>query len=489
MKSKLGKWAAAYLAAVAVMVAAWAANEAKETKFLGGYGAGGTTVNANVQTQDLQTADDVSVGDDLTVGDDVDISGGLAVTGATGLTGLLSFDDAIATGNVQVLGSLAVDTLGSVSIVEDDAAATITMDGTLDAGEGEGEGEPGPTAYTGIYPIGRGAGGAAVDDALALFEVKTEYWDGDSLEDGPLFAMANGLLLMGMPDFSGAISINPGAVSLAGDVSANDSVTAESLATTDGGLTMASAALWPIIETDAYTDGAGTTLRKALAIPPKLDGVSGGFPLEYYQKNDGAGDVDIARWVIGNTGVFLVENDGTNNIVKIGDSGGALVEIGGVTIGQVDVTTDATIAGTTAVELLTIGFDDTGDGYASIDPQGFIDSTAAVRASSLQRTESASITAAATISLDCAAHDVFDVTANQNITVGAPTNATDVQTIFVRWKQNGTGGYQPTWDGVFRFGNHTNAATGTANATTIWQFMRNDAANKWDCLGVTTGLS
>lgn len=417
----------------------------------------------------------------------------LALTGCATLAWAANnFGNTTITGTLTVVGSIIADGLSgleSLSLRNNDGGATLSMRSEMP--EPEGEGDP-IEAYSGIYPTGYGEAveGEGDDDWAAassnrpLFEVKPKYWDGDSLEDGPLFAIENGSIFLGMTDFSGAVIVEPGAMSIAGDVTANDSVTAESLSTTDGGLTMADADGFVAVNVDAYTGGAGTTLRKVYEVTPELEGLGGPLTLSYFQQNDGIGGVDLSRWSFGSTGTLDVEDDGSGAIVKIGTT-----EITQATIGEVDVTTDATIAGTTAVELLTIGFDDTGDGYASIDPQGFIDSTAAVRAASVQRTESATITAASSITPDCAANDVFDVTADQNITINAPTNFTDAQEIIIRWKQNGTGGYTPTWNSAFRFGSFSGTPTSTANATTIFRFLRNDAASKWDCIGVTTGLS
>lgn len=385
-----------------------------------------------------------------------------------------NFGNTTITGTLTVVGSIvsdAISGLESIELENDSDTAEISMDGVA-----EPEGEL-PSA-TEINAIGRGPSNAALDDNVSIFSIKTQYWDGDSLEDGHLLAFGKDATLIGAPDFSSALSIGGGAVSIAGAVTASNSLTAASLATSDGGLVLEKQSGSVILAPDGRKDGTGdAALIEAFSIEPKKNGVLGSWPIEYYQQNDGMGGVDEAYWAIGGENFFKV-NKSDGLVTAPNFAFGDAIGTGNVAApGSYAQTFFATDDGTTG-----------GTVNAFIDgANGQVDASDYIEGAAFRRSDAETVTAAASVTFNCASRDVFDVTADRNITINPPTGAADVQEIIVRWKQDGTGGWSPTWNGVFKFGNHTSTPTATANNTTIWRFIKN--GSNWQCLGVTTGIS
>jgi hypothetical protein len=213
------------------------------------------------------------------------------------------------------------------------------------------------------------------------------------------------------------------------------------------------------ILTDAQVGTAPVGLQPAFRIVPKINGTGGGGAFTY--DDDGAGD-----WVWNLGGVAELKPDGLHsNAAKLDAA-----ENTGLTLAE------------------NLYLQDGAEFVLIQSADGLIQTTGLVQGDVFRADTNTVITPAASIAIDCLNSGVFDVTADQNITIGAPSNFSDAQVIRIRWKQNGTGSWTPTWNSVYRFGSISNAPTATAGKVTIWTFLRNDVDSKWDAISVVTNL-
>lgn len=104
----------------------------------------------------------------------------------------------------------------------------------------------------------------------------------------------------------------------------------------------------------------------------------------------------------------------------------------------------------------------------------------------------ATLTDAATISVDASLGNYFTVTLGGNRTLGSPTNVPIsgfTQKITFRVKQDGTGSRTLAYNAVYRFSNTIPSPTlsTTASAIDYLHFVYNVADTKWDCTGYQLG--
>jgi len=262
------------------------------------------------------------------------------------------------------------------------------------------------------------------------------------------------------PDGSFFSVLDGGIVGTNSGFGAGGAISGASLTTTDGGLTMVNSIGGASISVDSSTGSSPMGQIPALTISAEVAGTNAGQIIFSGEQ----ADADNWKIDLGNGGAW-VDKDGFHAIAPILDGA------------QMTGLTDF-------VDL----FGTDGSGFVDITEQGTGQFTKWVEASNFRANENTVITPAASIAIDCLNSGVFDVTADQNITIGAPSNFSDAQVIRIRWKQNGTGSWTPTWNSVYRFGSISNAPTATAGKVTIWTFLRNDVDSKWDAISVVTNL-
>lgn len=90
-----------------------------------------------------------------------------------------------------------------------------------------------------------------------------------------------------------------------------------------------------------------------------------------------------------------------------------------------------------------------------------------------------SITAAA-VDIDAAVSNQFYVVLTESITVNAPTNPQNGQTIWILLKQDGTGSWTVTWNAAFCFaGGSAPTMTATAGKADLYVATYNATLTKW----------
>jgi len=99
------------------------------------------------------------------------------------------------------------------------------------------------------------------------------------------------------------------------------------------------------------------------------------------------------------------------------------------------------------------------------------------------------LTDAVTIATDASLGNVFTVVLAGNRTLGAPTNATNGQTIVYRIRQDATGSRTLAYNAIFRFGATVSSPTlsTTAAKTDYLTFRYNSTDTLWDCVNVVLG--
>lgn len=97
-------------------------------------------------------------------------------------------------------------------------------------------------------------------------------------------------------------------------------------------------------------------------------------------------------------------------------------------------------------------------------------------------------TYAASVTLDCASYDLFELTLTGNITI-AFTGGTDGQRVAVRLTQDGTGSRTVTWDSSVSFGTDITTATASTTASKIDYFglIYNSTALKYHLVSMARG--
>jgi hypothetical protein len=103
--------------------------------------------------------------------------------------------------------------------------------------------------------------------------------------------------------------------------------------------------------------------------------------------------------------------------------------------------------------------------------------------------KTATLTDAATITIDASQGDDFRVTLAGNRTMAAPTNPTDGQRMTVLLTQDGTGTRTMTWNSAFTFGTLTGTLTTTANRRDLFEFVYNSSLSKWLVLQASKNLT
>jgi hypothetical protein len=103
----------------------------------------------------------------------------------------------------------------------------------------------------------------------------------------------------------------------------------------------------------------------------------------------------------------------------------------------------------------------------------------------------ANLADAATIEVDAAAANKFEVTLGGNRTIANPTNAADGRVIIFRLRQDNTGGRIVTWGNDYRFRGDLAAAnvvlSTSANTIDRVAFEYVTADLKWDCISFVKG--
>jgi len=103
----------------------------------------------------------------------------------------------------------------------------------------------------------------------------------------------------------------------------------------------------------------------------------------------------------------------------------------------------------------------------------------------------ANLADAATIDVDAAAANKFEVTLGGNRTIANPTNAADGRVIIFRLRQDNTGGRIVTWGNDYRFRGDLAAAnvvlSTSANTIDRVAFEYVTADSKWDCVSFIKG--
>lgn len=86
----------------------------------------------------------------------------------------------------------------------------------------------------------------------------------------------------------------------------------------------------------------------------------------------------------------------------------------------------------------------------------------------------------AAVDYDCAASNQFYTVLTESITVNAPTNPQNGQTIWIVLKQDGTGSWTVTWNAIFCFaGGSTPTMTATADKADLYVATYNATLAKW----------
>lgn len=98
------------------------------------------------------------------------------------------------------------------------------------------------------------------------------------------------------------------------------------------------------------------------------------------------------------------------------------------------------------------------------------------------------LTDGATINIDASQGDVCVVTLGGNRTLAAPTNPKGGQHLTLIVKQDGTGSRTLTFNAVFAFYG-TVTLNPSASATTVYEFVYDSAAAKWQCITASTAVS
>jgi hypothetical protein len=103
----------------------------------------------------------------------------------------------------------------------------------------------------------------------------------------------------------------------------------------------------------------------------------------------------------------------------------------------------------------------------------------------------ANLADAATIDVDAAAANKFEITLGGNRTIANPTNAADGRVIIFRLRQDNTGGRIVTWGNDYRFRGDLAAAnvvlSTSANTIDRVAFEYVTADHKWDCVSFIKG--
>lgn len=97
---------------------------------------------------------------------------------------------------------------------------------------------------------------------------------------------------------------------------------------------------------------------------------------------------------------------------------------------------------------------------------------------------------AASITLDAAAADVFEIVLTGNLTLNAPTSPAAAKKIIIRLVQDGTGGRTVTWNAAFRFGTSLPSPILSISPSLhdYIAFVYNGVDAKWDCIGQVFGI-
>ena len=116
--------------------------------------------------------------------------------------------------------------------------------------------------------------------------------------------------------------------------------------------------------------------------------------------------------------------------------------------------------------------------------------TAIVRQSQSQINEAVSLTDEANIATDASLGVNFYVTLTASRNMSAPTNPSDWQVIRYYITQNGTGGWNITWNAAFRFSLDVvdPVLTITPSFSDYVEFMYNPIYATWDCIRVVKGF-
>jgi len=100
------------------------------------------------------------------------------------------------------------------------------------------------------------------------------------------------------------------------------------------------------------------------------------------------------------------------------------------------------------------------------------------------------VTYSASITINAAVADVFEIVLTGNPTLNAPTNPAAAKKIIIRLVQDGTGGRTVTWNAAFRFG--VSLPSPILSVTALLHdyiaFVYNGVDSKWDCIGQVFGV-
>jgi hypothetical protein len=86
----------------------------------------------------------------------------------------------------------------------------------------------------------------------------------------------------------------------------------------------------------------------------------------------------------------------------------------------------------------------------------------------------------ATVTYDCTASNSFYTVLTENVTIAAPTDPVNGQTIWILIKQDGTGSWTVTWNAVFCFpAGSAPTQTATADKADMYTATYNATLTKW----------
>ncbi len=365
-----------------------------------------------------------------------------------------TFGNTTINGTLTVVGNVIAQGLSgleSLTLTDTAGVPTLTLDGTSAGGPG--------AAYNSIHVKAKKTGGAAVDTDELPLSITSDVWNGSAYVDGPKMDMVPSGFILTTPDNTLLVVSDGGVVASSGSLGAAGAVTGASLATSDGGLTMASSGLVQITA-DSLVGTSSPGQVETLRISATSDG-AGAESISFF-----ADPTDVDNWKIGLGSSAWINLDGLN-----------------ATAAKLDA---AINTGLTLAENLFL--QDGAEFVLIQSSDGTVQATGWQEGSTFRATGTTVLTPAASVSIDCLNSGVFHLTADQNTTIGAPSNASDAQEITIVWKQNGTGGWGATWNSAYRFGSISSTPTSTAGKTTIWKFLHNNVDSKWDAVSVVSNL-
>jgi len=187
-----------------------------------------------------------------------------------------NFGNTTITGTLTVVGNIVASGLSgleTLTLTDTAGVPQITMDGTSAGGTG--------VAYNNINIKAKKTGGAAVASDEVALSLTSQVWNGSAYVAGPYIKTYPNAVSLQTPSGGGFLVSGT-------DTDVTGPISAESITTTDGGITLSDTGLVRI-ETDGYVGTTVPSLTEVLQIAPSVDGVSS-FPLSY------SSNADASEW-------------------------------------------------------------------------------------------------------------------------------------------------------------------------------------------------